>query len=254
MTHGLSILMYHQVGAFAPMREHRSTYCDVRRFAAQMAWLHRFGYSVLRLDDALDALAGRRPLPPRAVVITFDDGYENFYTHAWPVLERHGFPATVYLIAGMLGQPSHWFAADGRDTPPLMGPERIRELHRAGVDFGSHSVTHAKLTEIDHVAARQEIEDSKAMLEDVLGAPVRHFCYPFGRHDRAIVELARAAGYASGTTCVRATAQIGWDALALPRKAVSYGDSALGMAYKLHFKHAPKPRPGEVWGPRPGGL
>jgi len=133
LNHGISILMYHQVGEFAPMAAHRSTYCHVRRFRSQMAWLHRLGFNVLRMDEVLAALRGERPIPPRAVALTFDDGYENFYEHAYPVLQRYGFPAMVYLITGRIGEPAQWFAAEGRDTPPLMSADRIRQLRAAGV-------------------------------------------------------------------------------------------------------------------------
>ena len=187
--------MYHQIGQFAPMREHRSTYCDHRNFAAQMAWLHRLRYTVLRLDEAIAGLRGERPLPPRAVVLTFDDGYENFYEYAWPVLAQYGFPAMVYLLADRLGQPAAWFAADGRATPPLMSASRVRELHRAGVDFGSHGLSHQRLAQIDPDLARQEVSDSRHRLEAVLGAPVRHFCYPYGSYDEAVVGMVAEAGY-----------------------------------------------------------
>ena len=95
MNNGISILMYHQVGEFASMPRHRSTYCHVRRFRAQMAWLRRLRCHVLRMDDVLAALRGERPMPPRAVALTFDDGYETFYEYAYPVLHRYGFTAMV---------------------------------------------------------------------------------------------------------------------------------------------------------------
>jgi peptidoglycan/xylan/chitin deacetylase (PgdA/CDA1 family) len=234
---GISILMYHQVGDFAPMRAHRSTYCHYERFAAQMAHLRRFDYRVLRLDDALTMLRGERPIPPRAVVITFDDGYENFHEYAYPVLQRHGFPAIVYLLAGYIGKNAEWFASDGRDTPPLMSADRIRALRRAGIDFGSHGVNHLKLAQIDRTRMRDEVYQSKAMLEDLLGEEMRHFCYPYGDHDAEVVEAARSAGYASGATCVRGAARPGEDLLQLPRKAISYGDNLLGYAWKLHRKN-----------------
>ena len=131
MNNGISILMYHQVGEFASMPTHRSTYCHVRRFRAQMAWLHRLRFHVLRMDEVLAALRGERPIPPRAVALTFDDGYESFYQHAYPILQQHGFPAMVYLISEHIGQPAQWFATDGRETPPLMSGERIRQLRAA---------------------------------------------------------------------------------------------------------------------------
>ena len=240
MAPRISILMYHQVGDFAPMQGHRSTYCHYRRFAAQMAYLHRFRYAVLGMDAVVACLRGERPIPPRAVALTFDDGYENFYEYAYPELARHGFPAMVYLISGFVGRDSAWFAADGRDTPPLMSADRIRELRRAGIDFGSHGVSHVKLAQVDRARMRDEITRSRRELESLLGEEVRHFCYPYGSHDAEVVEAARAAGYASAVTCVRAAATPGADLLALPRKAISYGDNLLGYAWKLIAKNRPK--------------
>lgn len=237
--HGVSILMYHQVGEFPPMAAHRSTYCDHRRFAAQMAWLHRLRYRVLRLDEALAGLRGERPLPPRAVVLTFDDGYENFYEYALPVLARFGFSAIVYALADRLGQPSAWFAADGRATPPLMSGARLCELRRLGIDIGSHGLTHQRLAEIDRETARIEITDSKDRLQQLLGEPIDHFCYPYGRYDDAVVGMASDAGYRSAVTCDRANAFADADPLRLPRKAISFGDSLAGYAWKLHMKTRP---------------
>jgi peptidoglycan/xylan/chitin deacetylase (PgdA/CDA1 family) len=234
---GISILMYHQVGDFPAMERHRSTYCHYRRFAAQMAYLHRFGYHVISLDEALRALRGETAMPARAVVLTFDDGYENFYEYAFPVLRRYGFPSTVYLIAGLIGRNSEWFAADGRDTPPLMNAERIRQLAGEGVTFGSHGVSHVKLAQVEPDTARTEIERSKRELEALLGREVRHFCYPYGSYNAAVVELARSARYASAVTCDRAAARPQHDPLALPRKAISYGDNLIGYAWKLHVKN-----------------
>lgn len=238
--HGVSILMYHQVGEFTPMAAHRSTYCDHRRFAAQMAWLQRLRYRVLRLDEAIAGLRGERPLPPRAVVLTFDDGYENFYQYALPVLARHGFPAMVYALADRLGQPSGWFADDGRATPPLMSAARLRELRGAGIEIGSHGLTHQRLAAIDRDAAEAEIARSKDRLQQLLGEPVEHFCYPYGSYDDAVVSMVAAAAYRTAVTCDRASAFAGADVLRLPRKAISFGDSLAGYAWKLHMKTRPR--------------
>ncbi len=239
----INILMYHQVGDFAPMKAHQSTYCNHRRFAAQMAWLARFGYTVLSMDQVLACVRGDAPTPPRAVALTFDDGYENFYEYAFPVLQQHGFPAMVYLIADMLGQPSSWFAADGRDTPPLMSAARIRALHTAGIDFGSHSATHQKLAKCEDARIVEELTRSKAVLEDLLGEPVRHFCYPFGSHDLRVVNAVAEAGYLTATTCSRAPAMPADDPLTLPRKAISHGDNLLGFLWRLHVKNTPRNPP-----------
>ena len=241
---GINILMYHQVAPFqelaGAMRAHRSTYCRADRFAAQMAWLARMGYSVLSMDQVLACLAGQAAIPPRAVALTFDDGYENFAEHAWPVLRRYRFPAMVYLIAGMLGEPSRWFETDGRPTPPLMTASRIRHLRQEGCDFGGHSVRHLRLAQLDAVQIRSEVVDCKHILEDVLGETVRHFCYPFGSHDLRVVEEVALAGYQAATTCVRGRTQAGMDPLLLPRKAISHGDTLPGFVWKLHMKNGIK--------------
>jgi peptidoglycan/xylan/chitin deacetylase (PgdA/CDA1 family) len=250
MPRGIDILMYHQVGRFAPMREHRSTYCRVERFAAQMAYLARFGYRVLTMEEVLACVLGSQPTPARAVALTFDDGYESFFEHAWPVLQRHNFPAIVYVITGLIGRRAEWFATDGREMPALMSASRIRQLRREGVQFGSHGESHLRLAGQEPQRVRRELEGSKARLEDILGEPVSHFCYPYGSHDLQAVAAAAQAGYASATTCVRARASGSDDALCLPRKAVSYGDTLPGVIWKLHFKNVPKEtrlqRPGLV--------
>jgi peptidoglycan/xylan/chitin deacetylase (PgdA/CDA1 family) len=238
----ISILMYHQVGRFAPMREHRANYCDAGRFARQMALLAGLGYRVLDLDTALDCLAGRRPTQPRAAVLTFDDGYDNFAEHALPVLVRHGFPATVYAISGWIGRRAEWFAKDrGRPIPALMSGERLRSLAAAGVAVGSHTANHVKLAETPPAVQRRELADSKAALEDLLGEEVRHLCYPFGSFDRHSVTAAADTGYASAVTCLRGAATGADHPLALPRKAISYGDNLIGFWWKLGVKQAPKP-------------
>lgn len=254
MQDPISILMYHQVGDFAPMQTHRSTYCHYRRFQRQMAFLKLFRYNVLSMDETLACLYGGRPVPPRAVVLTFDDGYENFYQYAWPVLRKYGFPSMVYLLSGMLGQPSQWFDEDGRDTPPLMSPDRILQLRALGVDFGSHGISHAKLAEVDAQTVHREVAGSKAQLEQLLGEEVRHFCYPFGSHDQTAVDAVRAAGYASAVTCLRAAATPAFDPLLLPRKAISFGDNLLGYAWKLAMKNKPKQAPLHWRRPAPEGC
>ncbi|WP_019139660.1 polysaccharide deacetylase family protein [Noviherbaspirillum massiliense] len=240
---GIQILMYHQVGDFPEMASHRATYCDHRRFATQMAWLKLGGYQVLRMEEALKCLRGDAPMPPRGVVLTFDDAYENFYEYAFPILQKHGFPATVYAISSLLGQSASWLAADGHATPPLMSAARLRQLHSAGIEIGSHSASHVRLAEQGTEHIREEVTRSKKELEDALGARVDHFCYPYGSHDIRAVEAVAEAGYQSGTTCERAWATPEDDPLTLPRKAVSWGDSLVGVWWKMHFKNISKRPP-----------
>lgn len=234
--------MYHQVGRFAPMREHRANYCDSGRFARQMAFLAHTGIQVISLDQALAGLRGERPLPARAVVLTFDDAYENFAEHALPVLTRHGFQATVYAISNWIGRRAQWFDKDpGRPVPRLMDAGRLREIQAAGMSIGSHTAHHLKLASLPPEVQHEELSTSKATLEDLLGNPVRHLCYPFGSFDAQTLRAARASGYVSATTCLRGAATPADHPLVLPRKAISFGDNLLGYGWKILLKHAPKP-------------
>jgi peptidoglycan/xylan/chitin deacetylase (PgdA/CDA1 family) len=206
-----------------------------------MRYLARFGYSVISLRQALAGLFGGAPLRPRSVVLTFDDGYQNFYEHAWPALQQHGFPAIVYLVSGLTGKNAQWLDESRRSTM-LMGASALRELRRHGVDFGSHTVTHPRLSTIDLSSAKKEITDSKKQLEDLFGEQIEDFCYPYGDYNAPARDLVMEAGYRSGLTCIRGAANSADNAFEIPRKAISYGDNLIGYFWKLHMKHARKER------------
>lgn len=238
------ILMYHRVGDFPRrMPSHRGQYCHLPRFRDQMAMLRTLGYAVVSLDQAVAGLQGKQTLPPRSVALTFDDGYVDFLECAAPVLQEYGYPATVYAVAGMLGATNDWVVPEGLQPAPLMNAAQLRELRDLGFTIGSHTVSHPRLATVDDARIFQETRDSKSMLEDVLGEPVDHFCYPYGSHDLRAVEAAAQAGYRSGTTCVRAVATPADDLLTLPRKPVSQGNTAFGVFWKLLARNSPKTPP-----------
>lgn len=237
---GISIFMYHQVGRFSDIRTHRASYCDVGKFRAQMRALQRLRVPVISMSQAARALSGDIPMPRRAVVLTFDDGCRNFRDNALPILEEFGFPSIVYAIAGMIGGNADWLAEAGHATPPLMTWDELREIQRRGVEIGSHGLHHIRLANQDAETQAREMTQSKALLEQELDRPVPHMCYPYGSHDLVTLHAAARAGYATGVTCQRAAATPGFDPLALPRKAISYGDDVFGFLWKLYGKDAPK--------------
>lgn len=232
--------MYHQVGTFDHPREHRATFCEVSRFKAQMAYLYHLGYHVISLQDCVDALLGRKTVSENCVVLTFDDGYQNFYDYAFPVLQKYGFPATVFIVSSLLGKTAQWLADDGRYDPPLMNIDTICKLRAHGITFGSHTRTHPKLSQIGKRQQIEEIVRSKAELEDILGEEIKHFCYPSGDFTDNVVRMVQETGYTSALSCVRGSVTTGDNPFILPRKAISYGDSLIGFWWKLHMKHQKK--------------
>lgn len=204
-----------------------------------MAYLKWTGHHVISLTDACKGIFHGTPLPPRPVVITFDDGYENFSEFAWPVLQHYGFPATVYLVSRLVGRRAAWLDKDMADAS-LMDAPTIRRLRAEGVSFGSHTLTHCRLSKLDEKHQRAEIFDSKAELEDMLGEEMPDFCYPYGDYDIRARDLVAEAGYRTALTCIRGAANTADNAFEIPRKAISYGDSLIGFAWKLHMKNARK--------------
>ena len=239
----INILTYHRVGDFPTrMPSHRGQYCHRPRFKAQMEMLARCGYSVISIDAAAAGLRGEAKLPPRPVVLTFDDGYVDFLEHAVPVLKEHGYPAVVYAVAGMLGGRSAWVAPEGIASAPLMDAAQLREVQKMGFSIGSHTVSHPRLAQLNTKQIVEEMTVSKRILEDTLGGRVDHFCYPYGSHDIRAVNAAAEAGYVTATTCVRAIATPPDDLLSLPRKPVSQGNTSLGVLWKLLTKNTPRTR------------
>lgn len=161
---GSRILTYHSVGR----RDHEMNVTP-EAFAAQMAWLAE-NATVIPLDACLDGRPG--------VAITFDDGYRDNLTEAAPILAAHGFPATVFMVAGAAG------GSLSHDADPAAGAimtwDELRQLHAQGVAIGAHTMTHPRLARLDAAAQREEIVGSVRRIAEELGAPVTAFAYPYG--------------------------------------------------------------------------
>jgi peptidoglycan/xylan/chitin deacetylase (PgdA/CDA1 family) len=200
MTARLPILTYHSVDASrspvsitpAQLRDH-------------LSWLHDEGWQTLSLDQLVAGHA--TGWPARRVVLTFDDGLESFAEHAWPELERRGFGAILFVISGLAGGLSRWPGWPASAAPQrLLDLGAIRDLHRAGVEIGAHSVTHPWLTRLPLDEAASQILSSRARLEDAIGDRVRAFAYPYGALSAPLARVVRgqfAAGF--GTRLAFAT-------------------------------------------------
>jgi peptidoglycan/xylan/chitin deacetylase (PgdA/CDA1 family) len=227
---GIPILMYHLVSPDVPA-PFRSYTVTPARFRQQLQALRRLRFTSIGADDLVAAWDGSAPLPARPVLITFDDGFRDCLTHAAPVLQEHGFTATMYVVGGLLGGRSRWMT----DVPdlPLVDAGELRELEAAGVRCESHAWSHPRLATLGSADIRRELRDSRAALEDVLGHEVRHLAYPHGSHDARVLDEARAAGYRSGCTTLPAKAVATDDVMALPRVKVDGRDGLPDFVSRL---------------------
>ena len=191
-------LMYHRVGEAHNAWEAR--YCiPPHRFAAHMRALGDAGMQAVHLEDFIAWLEGQRNLPRGAFLITFDDGFLGVLEHAAPVLERLGWPATMFLVSQLIGKTDEWCRNDPRNTTgatyPLMNQAQLQELRGAGFTLQSHTRSHPDLTTLSDESLAEELAQSRQELQQLLDQPIDYLAYPYGRHDERVMEAARQAGY-----------------------------------------------------------
>ncbi len=231
MTTKLPILMYHRVsptGALATSR-YRVT---PEAFAEQLQYLSNAGYYSVSLEEWRLAKGEKKPLPGRAILITFDDGYQDFLSYAWPLLKQYGFLATVFLVTDAIGGTNTWDAFYG-ETLPLLSWSEIQQLQKEGVEFGSHSAGHRHLTALTPAEIVYEGMRSRATLENVFGTPVRAFAYPYGDTDPVVQHLIGACGYSFGISCKPGLSQMQDSLLVLPRIEVKGTDGLCEFVVQL---------------------
>jgi glycosyltransferase involved in cell wall biosynthesis len=198
MIGGVPILMYH---AFGKEDEPASRFVlPINRFKQHLAWLRRLNYQVISLEDFLQYRRNYSLPPARSIIITIDDGYLEISTHVCPILSCHGFPATVFLISDRIGGCNDWTNDDGLKGRRLLSWNEIREIALQRIEFGAHSRTHPHLIDLNQDQARDEIEGSKADLENKLQTTISAFAYPYGEFDIKLQNLVNEAGFLGGCT------------------------------------------------------
>lgn len=183
------VLMYHSVEAYD--RDPYQVTVHPRRFARQLRWLRRRGLRGVAMGELLRAR--REGRGERLVGLTFDDGYGDFVTEVLPALRRYGWSATVFVVAGALGDHNRWDEPGPRK--PLMTADQVRRVAAEGVEIGSHSLSHVRLPEVSDGRLADEVARSRAVLAGLAGHPVDGFCYPYGSYGAREVEAVRVAGY-----------------------------------------------------------
>lgn len=230
-TDRLPILLYHRVAPEGSPGTERYRVTP-EAFEEQLRYLKDAGFRSVNLDEWAGAMAARRPLPGRAVAFTFDDGYRDFLTWAWPALSRHGFTATVFLVAERVGGTNLWDASYGEELP-LLDWEEIRRLRDEGVAFGSHGCTHRALPSLPNAEAARVLARSRRVLEEGLERPVTAIAYPWGLSDGAVRHFAGACGYGVGLDSKGGRCRLHGDPLNLPRIEVEGSDGLEAFVAKL---------------------
>ncbi len=207
---GVPILMYHYI-RINPVASDRAGFIlsvTPADFALQMRFLADNGFHAVTMAQVREYVLHGTPLPPKPIAITFDDGYDDAYTAARPVLEQYHLTATFFIITGFLNRPHY------------MTWTEVEALDREGMEIGSHTVDHKSLPHLSPLALHLEVASSRSDLETHLGHPVLDFSYPGGELNQAVVQAVSTAGYLSATTTKPGVARRGGNPLELPRLRV----------------------------------
>jgi peptidoglycan/xylan/chitin deacetylase (PgdA/CDA1 family) len=217
------ILMYHEIADRTETASRLAVSPDA--FAGQLARLHAGGFTTLTARELATALAGGTDaLPPKPVVLTFDDGFADFHSRALPLLRRYGFTATVFVTTGWICDAAQQDAAGPRPGQ-MLSWSQIAEAAAAGVEIAAHSHAHPELDQLAADRLHRELDRSKALLEDRLAAAVPGLAYPFGYSSATVRRAAREAGYRYACAVANTTVGQRWDSMALPRLTIRQSTS-----------------------------
>ncbi len=195
------IFMYHHI-AVSPINS--EYYVPPDKFADEMKLLHNWGYTTITTSMLVQAIKQGASLPPRPIIITFDDSWGSQYTNAFPVMKQYGFTGVLYTVVGYINKSS------GLDTDPnYLTTDQIKEMAAAGWEVGSHTETHQQLTIMTQDQLHFEIIQSRKDLEKELGVPILTFAYPFGGANSAVDNYVHFAGYIAAMGATGYTADQG---------------------------------------------
>ncbi|MGA7194587.1 MAG: polysaccharide deacetylase family protein [Anaerolineales bacterium] len=227
----IPILAYHQIVDDKMLSNNHSAYSmPLSQFERQMQYLRDAGYRSITLMEFLHFRRLGLRAQEKMFVLTFDDGYENFLTTAYPILHQHEFTATVFLVAGCIGATNRW---DKVMNAPLLSRDQIRKLRDADISFGSHTNTHPHLPDLSSEQIRDELANSKKLLEHILDREIPFLAYPYGESSPRVWEIAMETGYLTG--CGVVTGKSG--RYNLWRRPCESTDSLLAFGFKLTSRY-----------------
>jgi len=230
MIKGIPVFMYHKVSPNRVEGKVEKLRVTPEKFDRQMSYLFNHGYKTVTVEELINFCEGRLPLTERKVILSFDDGYRDNFLYAFPILQKYNFTAIVFLVSDCIGSVSEW---DEGGAEPLLNWEEIKEMGRGGMEFGSHGHTHRLLPSLSGEEMRQEIEQSKSILEKKLGKAVKFFSYPWGKFDERVKDIVESCGYRASFSTLPGKNGRGEDPFALRRILIRGYDSRLYFLLNL---------------------
>ncbi|SRR6266487_871917 len=241
-TKKIPILEYHSISDHATPQFKPFTLSPTV-FAEHVAYLHQHGYTPITVGQYMNARSQggsvSSALPERPVVITFDDGYSDFFTAAFPVLKRYGFTATVFVLTAFVNGTGLWMRRIGEATRPMLTWDQLAAISASGIECGGHSHSHPQLDTLPLEVARDEIVRCKRLLEDRLGQEITSFAYPYGFHNATTKRLVKQAAYTSACAGKHRMCTVTTDPFALTRLEIDVNTRVNDLAALLTRRNPP---------------
>jgi peptidoglycan/xylan/chitin deacetylase (PgdA/CDA1 family)/glycosyltransferase involved in cell wall biosynthesis len=225
----IPVLMYHRVTSGIPANTKHHIYVTRNEFERQLRYLERKKFSTLKFLDLKEIVEGKRIIPRKPIFITLDDGYEDNFLYAFPLLKKYGMTATIFLIGDSSITTNVWDTGCGEPETKLMNTEQVREMKQYGIEFGAHSMTHRKLTALSLSESKAEIEASKSEIEQRIGAQVISFAYPYGAVHEEIKKQVMNTGFVFGIATDSGTRNFWQDFFEIRRIPIFPGTSAFAF-------------------------
>lgn len=211
------ILMYHRIADIAGDRNSVSP----KMFEQQLAYLKKKCYNTISLSDLEEHFTNGKTLPSKPLILTFDDGYEDNFITALPLLNKYGMKGTVFPVAAYTGRHNDWENYQGKPNCKVMNWEQLRIWKEAGMEIGSHTMNHPILSSLTPQEIEYELAESKRLIEERVGVPVQFLCYPYGDFDTRVRKIAQSLGYQGGVAIFEGVSLRKNDLWALRRVVIS---------------------------------
>ena len=198
----IPVLAYHKIDEPTADVKLRGAFTSPKSFARQMSYLKKCDFEFYTASELIDFYKENGFFPARAITLTFDDGWKDNYTNAFPIMKKLGIKATIFLVPSCIGEISAKVVADGEGEREHLALEDITEMSEYGIEFGSHTLNHKLLHQASDEEVEFEVTESKKEIENLLCKPCRVFAYPAGFYTDAAQTAVKCAGYIAAFSTV----------------------------------------------------
>ena len=237
-SHNIKVLAYHRIVDDEKLAKANWMCVHVNQFHEHLRWIEQLGYTAITLEDYWLYMIGELQLPRKPIIITFDDGYEEIFRLARPVLQEFGMRAVLFVLGNRNLRENEWDKQMGLPAIPLLNDDQIVQLYEEGFEIGAHTLNHVCLPQVSPEIAWKELYDSKRNLESLVKGRIYSFSYPYGAVSNDIQDMVEQIGYFFACGVYSGPPQFARNPLQIRRLTIAGGALGLGLRLIAPFEYA----------------